>query len=65
MRYGTLSFKSETDDMREAASITVIKELVSRGAAVKAYDPKAMEDAAGFYLKDVPSVEYKESNLGP
>jgi len=31
--------------MRAAASIAVIKELVSRGARIKAYDPKAMDEA--------------------
>ncbi len=56
-----LSFKPETDDMREATSITVIKELTSRGAKIKAYDPKAMDQARNFYLKDNPSIEYNES----
>ena len=56
-----LSFKPETDDMRAAASITVIKELVSRGARIKAYDPKAMDEAREFYLKDMPEVEYSQS----
>ena len=52
-----LSFKPETDDMREAPSITIIKALTSRGAKVQAYDPKAMEMAQKYWLKDVP-VEY-------
>jgi UDPglucose 6-dehydrogenase len=56
-----LSFKPETDDMREATSITVINELLSRGAKIKAYDPKAMEEAKNFYFKDVQSVEYMDS----
>ncbi|MCD6396859.1 MAG: UDP-glucose/GDP-mannose dehydrogenase family protein [Spirochaetaceae bacterium] len=56
-----LSFKPETDDMRAAASITVIKELVSRGTRIKAYDPKAMDEAREFYLKDMPEVEYSQS----
>ena len=45
-----LSFKPETDDMRDATSITVIKELTARGAKIKAYDPKAMGEAKDFYL---------------
>ena len=56
-----LAFKPGTDDMREAPAIYVVKELVKRGAKVKAYDPKAMEEAQHFYLKGVEGVEYKES----
>ncbi len=40
-----LSFKPETDDMREAPSVDIIRALVERGAKVKAYDPAAMEEA--------------------
>lgn len=55
-----LAFKPETDDMREASSITIINELTSRGASVVAYDPKARHEAESYYLKDNPSVSYKE-----
>ena len=40
-----LSFKPNTDDMREAPSLTVIAELTRRGASVRAYDPVAMHEA--------------------
>ncbi|WP_347174858.1 UDP-glucose dehydrogenase family protein [Polaribacter uvawellassae] len=56
-----LAFKPETDDMREAPSIYVIKELVKRGAKIKAYDPKAIEEAKEFYLKGIKSIKYFES----
>ncbi len=56
-----LAFKPETDDMREAASITIINELTARGANIRAYDPKAADEAKTFYLKDNPSVSYVES----
>tara|TARA_R110000787_G_scaffold35490_3_gene91137 strand:- start:279 stop:1604 length:1326 start_codon:yes stop_codon:yes gene_type:complete len=56
-----LAFKPGTDDMREAPAIYVIKELVKRGAKVIAYDPKAMEEAKHFYLKDVQHVSYVDS----
>ncbi|ARV15122.1 UDP-glucose dehydrogenase family protein [Polaribacter sp. SA4-12] len=56
-----LAFKPGTDDMREAPSIYVIKELVSRGAKVQAYDPKAIEEAKECYLNGVDNVTYLES----
>jgi UDPglucose 6-dehydrogenase len=40
-----LSFKPETDDMREAPSLTVVEGLLERGARVRVYDPEAMEVA--------------------
>ncbi|QNM85766.1 UDP-glucose/GDP-mannose dehydrogenase family protein [Polaribacter pectinis] len=56
-----LAFKPGTDDMREAPAIYVVKELVKRGAKIKAYDPKAIEEAKEFYLKDVVNIEYFKS----
>ncbi len=56
-----LAFKPETDDMRDAPAITIVKELVKRGAKIQAYDPKAKEEAQTCYLKDVKEIEYFES----
>ena len=56
-----LAFKPGTDDMREAPSIYVIKELVKRGAQIKAYDPKAINEAKEHYLKGVKNIEYLDS----
>jgi len=53
-----LAFKPNTDDMREAPSITTVHELVQRGAAVKVFDPEAMEQAKTFYFKDMDQVVY-------
>ncbi|ABK14864.1 UDP-glucose dehydrogenase family protein [Methanothrix thermoacetophila] len=43
-----LSFKENTDDVRESRSIVVIKELIRRGARVAAYDPKANQSMKRF-----------------
>ena len=54
-----LSFKPETDDMREAPSIPLINSLLSSGASVNAYDPQAINEAK-FYLNDL-EVKYFDS----
>src|SRR6267143_3446803 len=51
-----LAFKPETDDMREAPAIDIIKGLIARGAKVVAYDPVAMEEAAHV----LPEIDYVE-----
>lgn len=56
-----LSFKPETDDMREAPSAVIIQELTKRGAIVKVYDPKAMDQAKKVYLKGNNLVQYYNS----
>jgi len=53
-----LSFKPGTDDMREAPAIYIINELTKRGGTINAYDPKAMDEAKHFYLKDTPNINY-------
>lgn len=49
-----LSFKPETDDMRESPATDIIKELIKRGASVRAFDPVAMEEAKHV----LPEIEY-------
>ena len=43
-----LSFKPETDDMRDAPSLDIIRGLEKRGAQIRAYDPQAMQEASKF-----------------
>jgi len=40
-----VSFKPNTDDMREAPSLDIIPKLQAKGAIIRAYDPEAMEEA--------------------
>ncbi len=49
-----LSFKPETDDMRESPATDIIREIIARGATVKAFDPVAMDEAK----HDLPDIEY-------
>jgi UDPglucose 6-dehydrogenase len=48
-----LSFKPETDDMREAASIPLIQTLTSEGATIRAFDPVAAENARALLPESV------------
>ncbi len=49
-----LSFKPETDDMRESPAIDIIAQMIKLGASVKAYDPVAMEESRHF----IEGIEY-------
>ena len=53
-----LAFKPNTNDMREAPSITIINELLKRGAKIQAYDPKAFNQAK-LYFKN--KISYAKS----
>jgi len=52
-----LSFKPNTDDMREAPAVVIIKKLLELGARIVAYDPVAMKNAR-FYFQD--TITYAE-----
>ena len=55
-----LAFKPNTDDMREAPSRVIVAELARRGAAIRAYDPVAMEEAARV-LEDTAGLVFAKS----
>jgi len=52
-----LTFKPNTDDMREAPSIAVVQALVDAGATIRAYDPQGMEAATAL----LPPIDYTDS----
>ncbi|OLD26536.1 MAG: UDP-glucose 6-dehydrogenase [Acidobacteria bacterium 13_1_40CM_3_55_6] len=51
-----LAFKPETDDMRDAPSVGIIRGLMRRGATVSAYDPVARQEAQ----KILPEIEFAD-----
>lgn len=55
-----LSFKPNTDDMREAPSIKVIPYLLSKGAKTRGFDPKALEVVKYFIKEDENATYYDE-----
>ena len=60
-----LSFKPNTDDMREASSRVLMEKLWAAGASVKAYDPEAMEETQRIYgsRDDLALMGTKEAAL--
>lgn len=58
-----LSFKPNTDDMRDAPSRELIKDLFDAGATVTAYDPVAMHETQRIF-GDEPRLKYAESPMG-
>jgi len=55
-----LTFKPNTDDMREAPSRVIIEGLIRRGARIKAYDPVAVTEARRL-LGNLPGLEFASS----
>jgi UDPglucose 6-dehydrogenase len=56
-----LSFKPQTDDIREAPALTVISRLLELGARLKAYDPEAMP-AAREFLRENRAISFAASS---
>lgn len=49
-----LAFKAETDDIRESPAITLVEELLQKGALIQAHDPKAMDNFSRLF----PDITY-------
>jgi len=58
-----LAFKANTDDMREATSREVIKDLLAAGATVTAYDPVAIAESRHCF-PDEPRLSYADNQIG-
>lgn len=60
-----LSFKPQTDDMREASSLVIIDALLQAGAKIQAFDPASMKETAEIYHtnNNVMLAESKEAVL--
>jgi UDPglucose 6-dehydrogenase len=59
-----LAFKPETDDMREAPSLTVVRALAAAGARIRAHDPEARHEAPRYFadLVETGVLELCERN---
>jgi UDPglucose 6-dehydrogenase len=64
-----LTFKPETDDMREAPALSIVSRLAGDGATIRAYDPEGMEQARGLlpasvcYCKDALDAAFDADAL--
>jgi len=52
-----LTFKPETDDMREAPSLSILPKLIERGMQVRAHDPKGIKEAKSLLPAEIEYVE--------
>lgn len=52
-----LTFKPETDDMRESPSVSILPALMEKGATIRAHDPKGMEEARKYLPEGIQYVE--------
>ena len=56
-----LAFKSDTDDIREAAALEVIAALLEAGITVKTFDPQAMENTRKYFGAKAAKIQFCKS----
>jgi UDPglucose 6-dehydrogenase len=56
-----IAFKPNTDDIREAPALTIIEELIKRGARIRAYDPEAMPHAQRVLTAHGDKIEWADN----
>ena len=59
-----LSFKPNTNDLREAPALSIAQELIDQGATVRAFDPAALEEASRMITSLVPCQDAYETASG-
>ncbi len=59
-----LSFKPNTNDLREAPALSIAQELIDQGATVRAFDPAALEEASRMITSLVPCRDAYETASG-
>lgn len=52
-----LTFKPETDDMRDAPALTILPALLEKGAKLRVHDPKGMEEAKKYLPEGIEYVD--------
>jgi UDPglucose 6-dehydrogenase len=58
-----LSFKPQTDDMREAPSLYIVQHLLEAGAIIKAYDPIAIKEAKHHFSDTLCTAKISTETL--
>jgi len=58
-----LAFKAQTDDMREAPSLVILRSLIQMGARIIAYDPEAMEQAKICFKEYDQQIKYVDNMM--
>jgi len=58
-----LAFKPNTDDIREAPSLKIVRRLLDEGANLRLYDPAAMDNVRQVFPEDPPRLVYCRSAL--